>query len=335
MVTTRTKLPSKRIVADFGNGYTKVIDTKGNLHVIPSMVAFITDRDKYPHCDIFDFVKSKALDTVPTATWICGNDAREYAPNSLIRVGEFARSEGKQMLALNLLAPFFDTKDCDYEIVASVPDVTIQGQALKDALIGTHTIKAGGKQFTARITSVTVQSEGFGAAYYAISKGHAPLGKRTATFDIGDGTFILSVFNDKGKEIDEMRRVLPEGGCNSLYNAIAEHGDIKRMFNGAIKAEFVEQALREHLANPGSAFLIDSFDATNLYSEVKKVWFTRLFNTMKSTLSPIKTQIGAVVAFGGGVGLVKHELGNVPKMLIEPDYQTVSVSGLSLYASKK
>ena len=327
-----TKTPSKRIIVDLGNGYTKMINAKGELSVTPSMVSHVTDAAKYPHCDIYELTKSAATGYLPSNTWICGDDARQFAPKSLVRVGEYSRSEGKALLALNLIIPQLEPKDADYEIVASVPDVNVQGEELKKNLLGSHTIRHNGKTFTIRIRNVIVKSEGYGAAYFAIANGKAPKGKNTATYDIGDGTFILSVFTPKGQEIDELRTVLPEGGCNALYTAIAEHSDIKRLFNGAIKAEYVERALREMLETGSNQLLIDTYDATELYKTLKSIWLTKLHNAAKSTLKPMLSELGAIVAFGGGVGYVADEIKQLPKVTVLDDYQTLSVRGLKLYS---
>lgn len=314
-----------RLDIDFGNGATKYLQ-KGQPVTIPAMVADVIDPAKFRSSRVIECVSSSTGSMQNGAMWIAGDDALYQAPTKAIRVGDVPRSQGKARYALHQVAAIVPAFDATYEIVCSCPDPDVHGKAIEAALLGRHTFAAGGQQFTISLDAVTVKPEGYGAAYLALSTGLAPTGKLTATLDIGFQTAIVSVFDPRGTEITDLRIVMSDGGCQSLYQAIAQHTEIKQRFGGGVTVAQVEAAIRETLGSPYGVMLDgESIDA--LYRRAKSAWLQSIVNQAKSSISEVFPQLGAIVAFGGGVALAP-ELATMPKVVVLDDPQTANVRGL-------
>jgi hypothetical protein len=213
-----------------------------------------------------------------------------------------------------------------YEIVCSVPDPSIHGKALEAALLGRHIFVKNRQEYSIDIDAVTVRPEGYGAAYLALSAGQAPTGKMTATLDIGYQTAIVSVFDPRGTEINDLRIVMPDGGCMSLYQSIAQHTDIRSRFGGGVTTTQIETAVRDTLNSPFGVQL-DGQSIDALYRRAKDAWVQAIVNQAKSTIGEIMPQLGAIVVFGGGAMLCP-ELASLPKTIVLDDPQTANVRGL-------
>jgi len=316
----------KRIDIDLGNGATKYLRS-GQPVTLPAMVADVIDPAKFKACRVIECLNSTSGNMPNGAMWIAHTDAQFQAPTKAIRVGDVPRSQGKARYALHQVASIVPPADETYEVVCSVPDPDVHGQAIRSALVGRHTFRAGGEQFTIAIEDVTIRPEGYGAAYLALSTGQAPQGKLTATLDIGFQTAIVSVFDPRGTEIDDLRIVMPDGGCQSRYAAIAQHTDIKQRFGAGVSVAQVESAIRDTVASPFGTQL-DGISIDALYRRARASWLQSIVNQAKSSISEVLPQLGAIVAFGGGVELVRSELAAMPKTVVLADPQTANVRGL-------
>jgi hypothetical protein len=314
----------KRLDIDFGNGLTKYL-RNGQPVIVPALVADVIDPAKFASCTVIEVIHSESGTMRNGSIFITGDDAKYQAPTKAIRVGSVPRSQGKARYALHQVMAIVESSG-SYEIVCSVPDPSVHGRAIEAALLGRHRFTKSGQPFEISIEAVTVRPEGYGAAFEALSTGQAPAGKMTATLDIGFQTTIVSVFDPRGTEAIDLRIVIEDGGCMSLYQSIAQHTEVKARFGGGITAAQVETAIRDTVASPFGVML-DGQSIDALYRRAKDAWLQSIINQAKTTIGGILPDLGAIVAFGGGVALAP-ELANLPKVVMLSDPQTANVRGL-------
>lgn len=316
-----------RIDIDLGNGATKYLQN-GQPVVLPALVADVIDPAKFSACTVIECLHSDSGLMQNGSMWITHDDAKYQAPTKAIRVGDVPRSQGKARYALHQVMALVGESG-NYEIVCSVPDPDIHGRALEAALRGRHVFtrrECPTNEYEIIVDRVVIRPEGYGAAYEALSTGQAPTGKLTATLDIGFQTAIVSVFDPRGTEVTDLRIVMADGGCQSLYQSIAQHTEIKQRFGGGVTVSQIEAAIRDTLGGPYGVMLDgESIDA--LYRRAKSAWLQSIVNQAKSSISEVFPQLGAIVAFGGGVALAP-ELATMPKVVVLDDPQTANVRGL-------
>jgi hypothetical protein len=314
----------KRLDIDFGNGATKYL-RNGQPVTVPAMIADVIDPAKFASSTVIEVMQSESGMMQNGAMFITHEDAKFQAPTKAIRVGDVPRSQGKARYGLHQVMAIVESSGT-YEIVCSVPDPSIHGKALEAALLGRHVFKKNRQEFAINIDEVTVRPEGYGAAYLALSAGQAPSGKMTATLDIGYQTAIVSVFDPRGTEINDLRIVMPDGGCMSLYQSIAQHTDVRSRFGGGITTTQIEMAVRDTVASPFGVQL-DGQSIDALYRRAKSAWVQSIINQAKTSIGEILPQLGAIVVFGGGAHLCP-ELATMPKVIMLDDPQTANVRGL-------
>jgi Actin like proteins N terminal domain len=316
----------KRLDIDFGNGFLKYL-RNGQPVTVPAYVADVIDPAKFKACNVLACVHSDSGLMQNGSMWIAGEDAQYQAPTKAIRVGSVPRSQGKARYALHQIAAIVEPVNEAYEIVCSVPDPDIQGKQLERALLGRHTFTANGREFTIAIDSVMIRPEGYGAAYEALSLGLVPRGGMTATLDVGHQTAIVTVFDARGTEIEDLRVVISDGGTQALYEALAQHTEIKKRFGGGITIAQIEQAVRSSHSSP-TGVTLDGCSIDSIYRPAKASWFASIRNQAGSSIAPILPQLGGVVCLGGGVELLQGELPALPKIVLLGDPQTAGVRGL-------
>jgi hypothetical protein len=317
-------------VIDFGNGWLKFMQS-GSPVVIPAAIAPVFDAVKFRECPVFTYIGGSSGVVINGSQWIAGLDALDFAPTDVIRVGDVPKSDGKARYALQQLAAIVPPVDQRLSIMCSVPDQEKQGRQLQNALVGEHHLTRDGKPFTLTIDDVDVRAEGFGAIYYAIRYGLAPSDRINVGLDIGRQTAIVSAFNTRGKEIDTMRVVIDNGGCQSLYQRIGTHSEIVRAFNGQVSADDIESAIQ---ASPHSPQL-DGFQFEAIYRAVKNIWLSHILERARTAIGEVYPRVGKVVVFGGGANLVLADLGKLSKFVVLSNAQTATIEGSQLVIDKK
>lgn len=313
-----------RKIIDFGNGWLKHIQD-GQPVTVPAAIAPVFDRLKFTQCPVFEYRGGASVQIQNGSQWVAGLDAFDFAPTDLIRVGDIPKSEGKARYGLQLLASTLEPIDQSIDVLCSVPNVTKHGAELERALRGTHQILRNGRAFTLTVNDVTVKPEGFGAVYGAICDGLAPADKMNVGLDIGRQTAIVSVFNPRGQEIENMRVVVDAGGTQSLFSRIGSHSSIVSAFGGEVAADDIEMAVQ---AAPHSPEL-DGFRFESLYRQMKQAWLGHIVERAKTSFGEVFPRIGAIVVFGGGANLVRADLSALPKTVVLTNAQTANVEGLA------
>jgi hypothetical protein len=314
---------SDRKTIDFGNGWLKYIES-GLPVVAPAAIAPVFDAIKFRDCDVFEYLSGSSTAIDNGSQWITGLDAIDFAPTDVVRVGDVPKSAGKARYALHQLAAIVQPVNQTLQLLCSVPDPDKEGQPIRRSLLGLHHLKRNDTRFTLEITDVDVRAEGYGAVFLALSDGLAPRDKINVALDIGTQTSIISAFNPRGKEIGTIRHVNYSGGCQSLYQRIANHSAIVKAFDGPVRNEDIEGAIK---ASPYSPQL-DGFQFEAIYRTVKKAWLASLLQSAKTAIGDFYPSVGKVVVFGGGANLVAADLEPIKKFVILDDAQTANVRGL-------
>jgi len=313
-----------RLDIDFGNGHLKLAKP-GSASVSPAYVAPVFDAAKFSQCPVFELVSSTSGLNRNGDRWVAGQDALDFAPRDAVRVGSVPQSKGKAKYALHQLASILEPVDQSVTVHCSVPNVGLHGKGLQASLVGTHTIARNGQPFTLTIDEVVVRPEGFGAVYSAIASGLAPADRINVGIDFGSQTAIVSGFNARGMEIEALRLVIDDGGTRSLFARIGSHSTVASAFGGELSPDLVEREILRSLHSPS----IDGFGVEAIYREIKSQWLQTIIDRAGAAFGEMFGEIGAIVCFGGGVELVRHDLEKLPKAIVLANAQTANVSGLA------
>jgi hypothetical protein len=322
--------------ADIGNHMTKV-KCGTSLKLMESCYTEIVNASEFP--DIDDLDKNSAFvrylngdnEKLIGVNWVAGKAARDVSPNRYQRIVNSSRSKGKVDLGLQFLlaaipAPQNGSDRVDLVVCASLPDATILGDKLTNALVGEHLIEKNGDRFTVVIDKVKTFAEGVGAYWYARHAGKIAGALPVTSLDIGGGTIITQQIDTGGKVVQSSRNVI-EFGVNELAKLIAkddefrQEADVYLILEALLKGE-----AEKHYGTMG-------FEFSRIFKRQLKVWKDAFIAPALSNLTEYNDSSEAMLIIGGG-SIYIGASSDTRIINLKEVAQTAHVQGMALIASR-
>lgn len=290
--TTRHTLA---IGLDIGNGAGKLYSGLGQI-LQESYILYFEDRATFPNQGYVEYLEGDRAD-LAGRQWIGGINAYYSNPTAISRVTD--SKEGKTELCLQLLLSalthFPHRNDWHLNVVASIHDGATFGKAIAQALSGTHHVRLLGKESNITIEIGKVLEEGAGTAY-AIR--HEYDFTNALLFDIGNGTTIVSAFNNLQMTY---RDYAPDAGVEKLIDAIALSESVRQFLKRPADRHLIRAGIESGRFEYGTQCLGWNFKES--YLKALPDWFNQ---GLKPFVKAAETRVPAataIVAVGGGACL--------------------------------
>jgi hypothetical protein len=212
-------MPIRCLAVDAGNRFTKIACTSGFRAVFPSywQPADLRSTEKISY--------QRGDNPTLIGEWILGENAK-FSGGLPVFYSE--KSSETPYLVFGAIALTLGKYPVSHiqQLKICLPDSfnQSQNQKLIESLKGTHYLSLNGSDFTVKIFSVIIESEGISAYKLLRKQGDFKYAKINGILDLGGGNSNATLFTPKGQPIWQSRLVLP--GTLELAKSIAQSQEL-------------------------------------------------------------------------------------------------------------
>jgi Actin like proteins N terminal domain len=226
-------------------------------------------------------------------SWVCGDYAEGVRREQVFE----NRADGKVKLALPFLLYSLSQlpvrEHYEIKLACSVHDAKAFGDELRSEIQGHHVAMFAKKEVSINIEVLGVFDEG---------EIFSPTGKqRTTIIDIGNGTTILSRYDEKGTLLE--RESPYQFGVQHLYQTIYNHVEVRKLGLDR-KIDLIRRGVEE--SKDGKVFYgynDGQIDITTPYRESLKAWCEEYLKKPIAKVETNKAEGDRIVLVGGGACL--------------------------------
>ena len=325
---------SFHMAVDIGNGHLKFASNK-SVGSIPSFIKVLNEDqevDKEPNTRIVRYRNGNNQQLI-NKTWAIGRLAQALSGDGLYTLNkhEFA---AQMVLGLIQVPPNIEEIKIS-RLVYSLPDDLNDKdvRVVQEALLGRHWINIDGKDVVVSIERVQVVFEGLGAYVWARNENILKLtdGYKTGVLDVGNKTVILTPFTNIGNISERDKRAVSNIGVISLAQAISRD----RIFRtpgvqSRVNVDLIVKGISDgsYMYGAGS----NGISFKEVFPRYQREWIESIRTFMRVEWDDIRTEIGEILAVGGGSHLLHplQEIIGKDRFILCEDPTYANVRGMLL-----
>lgn len=307
-----------RLVIDIGNHAIKYSADNGQVQSIRSVYCDVAEGQNSQR-----FSHGSPIIQNQAGKRHFGSQALLYPSHQKLVTGKKEEFAGAVFCAANAVSG-------DFSVVVShhSPESDAVQSAL-NGMVGEYCYRRNGQEVEARVCEVEIVPEGYGTYLQARKDGLVPDSGFTIVIDIGGGSWLYSVYDADGNQIEHMP--VDKGGVYHLAMQVAYDARLRK-------------GLQQYgLTSPDIGAVMDGFQLGHYYQETGitwgewlpeylKPWFQNIFGTVQTNEGAAGRlpRVKRVLVTGGGANLISGMVKDINLFAVVNDPQTASVRGLNL-----
>lgn len=322
---------------DIGNGYSKY-GTGKLVGSIPSYIKILNadqEVDKEESSRIVKYQNGTNTSLINKA-WVIGRLAQALSGDGLYTL-EKHELAAQMVLGLIPIPPEIEEIKITkliYSLPDDLNDKDVRG--VQQALIGKHWINIDGREVVIYIEKVRVVFEGLGAYVWAKHNKLLRLteGYKTGVLDVGNKTIILTPFTGISHISERDKRAVANIGVISLAQAISRDSIFRTPgMQSRVNVDLILKGISDgsYMYGVGS----NGICFKDVFPHYRDEWINRIRIFMRSEWGNMSSEIGEILAVGGGSHLLSplQEIIGKDRFILCEDPTYANVKGMLLLES--